>query len=230
MTSVRNPSDNLDIVIEYLESHPDFFLDKPELLSIFNIPEDLGHNIHSLIEYQVNHLRKQKKTLTDKLKYFQSTHQTVFELSEATYSQQEDLLSINTIEELYDSFYQFLNKHYAVNYLLFFVFMNNRTQEDYKGLRFRKSTSKVQQLFIGLFNHNKPLCDCLQNDYLEFLFGKKAKTISSSAVFPIQSDNPRGLMVIASRDADQYEHGLALNLLNQLKSVFIFRLLQLLWG
>ncbi len=233
MTIVRKPSDNLDLVIEYLESHPDFFTHQPELLKQLDIPHDLGVNIPSLIEYQVKQLRQQDSILKDKLKYFQQRHQSVLQLSDVIQEQQNIILECDSIEKLYDSFYQFLNQYYSVNYLLYFVFVNKRTYEDYRGLRFRKSNSKVQNLFTSLFNHNKPLCDCLQDDYLEFLFGKKASTIRSTAVFPVQNvknDGPIGLMITASRNVDQFEQGLSLNLLNQLKSLFIHQLFRIIWN
>lgn len=230
MTIVREPTDNLDLVIEYLESHPDFFINQLDLLNQIDIPHNLGSNIPSLIEYQVKQLRKQDSILKDKLKYFQERHQSVLDLSEAIQEQQNIILNCDSIEKLYDSFYQFLNRYYGVNYLLYFVFVNKRTYEDYRGLRFRKPNSKVHNLFIALFNHNRPLCDCLQDDYLEFLFGKKAGTIRSTAVFPIQNESPLGLMITASRETDRFEQGVSLNLLNQLKSLFIHQLFRIIWN
>ena len=229
MPLLRNQSDNQAIVTEYLESHPDFFKENPELLDSLNIPHNLGNNIHSLIEYQVSQLRDQNKLLTEKLKYFQQRHQTVFNLSEVIYNQQETFFTIESIETLYDSFHQFLKKYYGVNYLLLFIFVEKRPYQDYRGLKFKPINSKVQQAFVHLFNRNKPLCDSLQSDYLDALFGKKSNTIGSTVAMPFVSDRPNGLMIAASRQANCFEQGMAINLLNQLKSIFIHRLFQIMW-
>ncbi len=224
MAVVRNSSDNLNIVINCLERNPDFFLENPELLSKLRVPHITGENIHSFIEYQVASLKKHNQSLNSTIENLQSDQQTIFDLSEAVQQQVDKTLNADTAEGLYDDFSKFLTKYYQVNQFLFFMFVDERPRSDYKGLKFKPTHSKLQSLFSELFNRNKPLCDSLQAEYLEGLFGSKANNVSSTVAFPVQTDDHLGLMVLASQEKDIYEQGLALNLLNQLKSVFAYQL------
>ncbi len=223
MTVVRSPSDNLNIVTDYLERNPDFFLDNPHLLSKLNIPHLSGNNVTSLIEYQVSLLKQNEQLLRNKFAELENNQQQSMQLARKIQEQALRLLNTTEIEQLFDSLFNFLRHEYQTSHLLVFAFVEQRPCHDYKGLRFKKTNSKLRFLFTELFTRNKPLCDSLQSEYLEGLFENQAEQITSTVALPMQYDDKLALMVLGSRERNAYKQGFSINLLNHLKDIFIYQ-------
>lgn len=224
MTVIRSPSDNLNIVTEYLERNPDFFLDNPLLLSKLNIPHLQGKNVSSLIEYQVSKLRQDTKALKSELETSERDQTRQRHLAETIHETSLELLNCNSIEQLYDCLSAYLRREYQTSEVLIFMFVEQRPCADYKGLRFKKTNSKLQFLFTGLFTRNKPLCDSLESEYLEGLFNQRASIISSTVAVPMQYGDGLALMVLGSKESNVYRQGYSIELLCYLKEIFIYQI------
>jgi uncharacterized protein len=226
MVAKRELTDSLPIVIDYLESNPDFFLDNPALLSKFNLPHINGRNISSLIEYQVNHLRKNEQLYKRQIEELNEQLKFNDKLSEAAWSQAKILSDSTSIKSLYDELYKYLKQEYLCSHCLFFFFVEKRPHADYRGLRFKPIHSKLRYFFSGLYNVNKPLCDSLPSEYIDALFGDESFKIKSTVTLPIKDNNGEasGLFILGSQEYNAYRQGFSINLLNQLKDIFVKQL------
>lgn len=217
----RESVDNQPVVIDYLGRNPNFFLDNPTLLSKLNLPHINGRNISSLIEYQVDHLRKNEQLLKTQIASLTENQEQSDRLAEAAYKQSFALMNATSIESLYDTLYLFLQREYQCGHLMIFFFAEKRPYKDYRNLRFKPIHSKLRYLFSGLYNVNKPLCDSLPSEYIDLLFGEESNKIKSTVSLPINNDEPLGLFILGSQEYNAYRQGFSITLLNHLKNVFV---------
>lgn len=221
MAANREPANSLPVVIDYLGRNPNFFLDNPTLLSKLNLPHITGRNISSLIEYQVDHLRKNEQLLKTQLETFTNNQEQNDRLAQETYKLALELMDATNIEMLYDKLFLFLKTEYQCSHLMVFLFVEKRPYNDYRNLRFKPIHSKLRYLFSGLYNVNKPLCDSLPSEYIDALFGVDSTKIKSTVTLPINNEEPLGLFILGSQEYNAYRHGFSINILNHLKNVFV---------
>jgi uncharacterized protein len=221
MAANREPTDNLPVVIDYLERNPNFFLDNPTLLSKFNLPHINGRNVCSLIEYQVDHLRKNEQHQKKKIEELINHQEQNDRLADEAYKLSLDLAETTTIETLYDKLFLFLKQEYQCSHCLIFFFVEKRPHQDYRSLRFKPIHSKLRYFFSGLYNVNKPLCDSLPAEYIDAMFAKDSHKIKSTVSLPINNDDALGLFILGSQEYNAYQQGFSINLLNHLKNVFV---------
>lgn len=217
----REPADNLPVVIDYLERNPGFFLDNPALLSNLNLPHINGRNVSSLIEYQVDHLRKNEQLLKTQIETLTNQQQQNDRLAEEAYKLSFKLMDATSIETLYDTLFLFLKHEYQCSHLMIFFFVEKRPCHDYRNLRFKPIHSKLRYLFSGLYHVNRPLCDSLPSEYIDVLFDEESNKIKSTVSLPINNNDQPGLFILGSEVYDAYQQGYSINFLNHLKNVFV---------
>lgn len=221
MATNREPVDNQPVVIDYLGRNPNFFLDNPTLLPKLNLPHINGRNISSLIEYQVDHLRKNEQLLKIQIESLIKNQEQSDRLAEEAYKLSFALMDATSIESLYDTLFLFLKREYQCSHLMIFFFVDKRPYKDYRNLQFRPFHSKLRYLFSGLYNVNKPLCDSLPSEYIDVLFGEESNKIKSTVSLPINNDESLGLFILGSQEYDTYRQGFSISLLNHLQNVFV---------
>ncbi len=221
MAANREPADTLPVVIDYLESNQNFFLDNPNLLSKLNLPHITGRNISSLIEYQVDHLRKSEQLLKTQIETLIKDKEQCDNLAEEANKLALTLMDETSIEVLYEKLFQFCKREYQCSHLLIFFFVEKRPRQDYRNLRFKPIHSKLRYLFSGLYNVNKPLCDSLPSEYIDVMFGDDSQKIKSTVSLPINNEEPLGLFILGSQEYNAYQQGFSIHLLNHLKNVFV---------
>jgi uncharacterized protein len=221
MAANRELADSLPVVIDYLERNPDFFLDNPTLLSNINLPHITGRNVSSLIEYQVDKLRKNEVTLKTQIESLIKNQEHCDRLAQEAYKLSFELAETESIAACYDKLFHFLKFEYQCSHLLIFFFVTKRPHDDYRNLRFKPIHSKLRYLFSGLYNVNKPLCDSLPYEYIDAMFGDESHKIKSTVSLPINNEEPLGLFILGSENYNAYKQGFSINLLNHLKNVFV---------
>ncbi len=227
MVADRKPADTLPVVIDYLKSNPDFFLDNQNLLSALNLPHVTGRNISSLIEYQVDHLRKSEQLLRTQIETLNKNKEHCDNLAEKVNKLSLALMDETSIETLYDKLFLFFKREYRCSHLLIFFFLEKRPCQDYRNLRFKPIHSKLRYLFSGLYHVNKPLCDSLPSEYLDALFDAESQKIKSTVSLPINNEAPLGLFILGSQQYNAYQQGFSINLLNHVKNVFVKQCIRL---
>jgi uncharacterized protein YigA (DUF484 family) len=214
-------------IIEYLRSHPDFFVEHTDILSELNIPHDTPGqlastgNVASLIEHQVAQLRHENSSLNENLEKSEEDVAQQRKLAKATHDLSLQLMKVDSFEALNDLLSKNLRQHYQAEHFLFLVFKTPVYSEDCSDIRFLEANSKLAFMFTELFHHNKPLCDSLQIEHIDALFGSKGEvaSIRSTALIPVQQSDWHGLLVLGSKKQDQYCHGFEMDLLNYITMI-----------
>ncbi|MCK4585927.1 MAG: DUF484 family protein [Gammaproteobacteria bacterium] len=197
-------------VANYLRSHPNFFEDKPSLLSDLRVPHQTGSAV-SLVERQVATLRESNENRQAQLdgliqiardndRLNSHLHQLTLQLMEA--GELETLLSIIS-DRLKDDFDADL---VSVHLLCSPVSEANSSLpeivadiDDYKGL--------FKNVIKGTRGGAKPYCGRLKDEQLQILFTDRAGDIGSSALLPLGNEGALGLLAIGSLDRNRFTIG-----------------------
>jgi len=227
MALTKDLPDSPEDIVEYLRNHPDFFVEHTDILSELNIPHDTPGqlastgNVASLIEHQVAQLRHENSSLNENLGKSEEDVAHQRKLAKTTHDLSLQLMKVDSLKALNDLLSTSLKKHHHAERFLFLVFKIPVDSEYCSGIRFLEANSKLAFMFTELFHHNKPLCDSLQSEHLDALFGimDDAEPIRSTALIPVQQSDWHGMLVLGSKKQDQYCHGFEMDLLNYITMI-----------
>ncbi len=225
MVQTKDLPDSPEDIIAYLRDHPDFFVKHTDILSELNIPHNTAGNfvspgnIASLIEYQVAQLRQENSGLNENLERSENDVLHQRELANAIHDLSLQLMQIDSLKKLNDLLTKNLKHHYWAERFLFLIFQTPVRYKNCSNIHFHEANSKLSFMFTELFHHNKPLCDSLQTEQLEALFGAETESIHSTALIPVQQSGWHGLLVLGSTMQDQYSHGFKIDLLNYITMI-----------
>jgi len=222
MVQTKDLPDSPEDIIEYLRNNPDFFVEHTDILSELNIPHDTPgqlastDNVASLIEHQVALLRHENSSLNENLEKSEEDVARQRKLAKETHDLSLQLMRVDSLQALNDLLSKSLRQHYQAERFLFLVFKTPIESEDCSNIHFHEANSKLAFMFTELFHHNKPLCDSLQTEHLDALFGTTGETesIRSTTLIPVQQSDWHGMLVLGSKKQDQYCHGFEMDLLN----------------
>jgi Uncharacterized protein conserved in bacteria len=200
-------------IADYLYSHPDFFLEHPELLPGLNIPCTSDRNVASLLEYQVARLCRQNSELQSKI--LQTEHGSDYhrQLSECMHKLSLKLLGANTAEDLYDILSAGLKTNYGADRVKLLIFTRHKIRKNRSGMGFFDTNNALRFMFAELFHRGKPLCGSLQEEHLRALFGQDSESIKSTVLLPWEDGDWRALLALGSYEANRYSYGQGLDLL-----------------
>jgi uncharacterized protein YigA (DUF484 family) len=208
-------------VINYLESHPDFFSRHLELLGNINIPHQTGQAV-SLVEKQMQILRKSNGDLKARFSqlmeiarqnenHFENTKQLVLELLDF-HLRQEDL---NALIKIFDN--QFPNALAANEYRLILLDYTSNQPLPKKVLSLQSKDLKEKA--PRLINMEKSFCGGLTKSEKDFLFGEPCPLIASCAIIPLRYKNLNALIAIGNFNDQHFYKGMGTMFLDHIGDV-----------
>ena len=221
--NIQNVSPQIDekMVADYLRRHPEFFDDKPTLLTDLRVPHQTGSAV-SLVERQVATLRESNENRqaqldgliqiardNDRLNFH--LHQLTLQLMET--ENLEDLLRI-----ISDRLKKDFDTDIAVVHLLFSPLLESNadlpeivTDVDLFSGQFKSVFSKSKSGSKDGATSSKPYCGRLKAEQLQALFADSAEEIGSSALLPLGRSTGKhgsiGLLAIGSFDRNRFTIG-----------------------
>ena len=197
-------------VANYLRQQPGFFIDKPSLLADLTLPHQSGDAI-SLVERQVSILRERNMDMRHRLtalidngrvndKLFEKTKRLILSLLEA-----QDINDF--IDALMHSFANDFDIHHTV--LLLFSEQVNEDTLSTKSNVLITHFSSAQQILGTIISNNQTVCGQLDTGEQQFIFQKHADAIGSTAITPIASSTPLGILAIGNSDPDYYRSSMS---------------------
>lgn len=204
----RLPDQPLDAgqVADFLERHPDFFEQHPELAGKLRIPHGSGTAV-SLIEKQVDILRNQNRQLERRLV-------DIIEVARANEASVDKIHQLATTlfdaadaNDVLASAQDALRTRFNAEVVCIGLFRGTPQQLDGGPAR-RLVRNELEELFGGFLRTGKPLCGRLRSAQLEFLFGDAAERIRSAALMPLGASVELGLLAVGSHNEDQFSPAL----------------------
>jgi len=190
-------------VEKYLCSHPEFFLDHPELLAGLDVPHSAGGAV-SLIERQVVLIRQENKQhrerIRDLVEIARQNESIVKKLHQLTLQ----LMSSKTLDEYLENLQQHLREHFSANQVSVILF-----KEVFVDLDFEQFLTNKQ-----------PSCGRFSASQLTFLFGKTAEEVKSMALIPLGGvDSIIGMLAIGNASAAHFKADMSTSFLTSLGEV-----------
>ncbi len=206
-------------MVDFLRSHPDFFTEHTDLLNRLSVPHQAGAGIASLIEKQVQIMRRRIEDLEQKLEKTKHQESFYIHLVENARRLAFDLLDTENPQAFHQKLVDGLSNYYKADQFRLYVFTRRSTPNDCGGIRFRKTNDRIKCLFTGVFNHHRPLCGSLQDEHIKAVFGSDAEFIHSTVLIPLKLEHWEGLLALGSRQWNYYRHGLSLELLVMISDI-----------
>lgn len=182
-------------VIQYLLSTPDFFARHPDVLECLSLPHPINGKVISLLEYQVNLLRK---STAGYRREFERLVEIARE-NESTMQKSRRLVLAGLTCKSLDDFAvvvdDMVRDDFGVSYHSLMLF------HEYTDCSIPWcSLESAQKQLSYVFSKTKSDCGPLPETELSFLFSQNAKNIRSTAILPLLSredDEPRWYGVLA---------------------------------
>ncbi|MCG8325727.1 MAG: DUF484 family protein [Thiotrichales bacterium] len=130
------------------------------------------------------------------------------------------MLGAENINALYDCLSGFCHCHLNTGILNIFLFSDIEPAFRQRNIYAEFRDSRLNRMFIELFNRNKPLCDSLQQEYIHMLFGRD-ENIESTLLIPVVTDEFTLLFALGSRQHNSYRQGFELKLVEFLVRMFV---------
>lgn len=215
-------------VIQYLESHPDFFSKHLDLLNAINVPHQSGKAV-SLVEKQMQMLRQSNNDLKARFSqlmdvarqnesHFENTKHLVLELLDF-HLQQNDL---SALIDIFDS--QFPNVLAANEYRLILLDYTTNTHNIHNTEKLSQkiqmfSSKALKDKIPKLTNMEKSYCGALTKSEKEFLFGTHAELIASCALIPLHFQQVKGIVAIGNFKEQHFHKGMGTMFLDHIGDV-----------
>lgn len=189
-------------VAGYLEAHPEFFLERDNLLTELSLPHDSGKAV-SLLEHQVMLLRRRFDNTSRRLgellengrrseQLFNITRELVLALAETRNAEQ--VISITRGHLLGRTGVEVLEV----------MFLNNRSRMPVGEFRIEDEALILEE-FRDVFRLRKTHCGQQSETLMKWLFPEGFARIQSTALCPINSNGkPLALMALGQRSPDHF--------------------------
>jgi uncharacterized protein YigA (DUF484 family) len=215
-SATPKPVDNEQLVVEFLETHPEFFARHQSLLQHLRIPHQRGGAI-SLVERQTEMLREQNREmrsqlhdLLDAARYndlqFEKTKRLVLSLLEAA-----------TLDQLTDAIDEGLCQDFNGDMTRLVLF--DQQIENAGGNLKSVSLQQAKTQIAELIDTDWALCGTLTERQRQFLFDDRADKVLSAAVIPLIKGNNLGLLAIGSFEANYFHSSMGTLFLNYVGEV-----------
>jgi uncharacterized protein YigA (DUF484 family) len=203
-----------ELIVAYLESHPAFFEEHPDLVARLRVPHGTTGAV-SLIEYQVTVLRTQLDTERRRLAHLIARAREYESLSSRLHGLILQLIMAPGLERVTAVLGEALRKEFkaeAVTLKLFQV-----TPEEAAG-------DPTVGAFREFLSRKHALCGPLNAERNAVLFEPTRATVNSAALIPVRADGSFGVLAIGSSDADRFRPEMGTELLDRLGEIVSVKL------
>ena len=206
------------VVADYLRENPNFLIDHPEILECVEVSHDSG-SASSLIERQVRALRASNEDLSRQLNRLVQVASENERLMSRLHRLTLDLLSIGTDQDFFAHLTDSLLNDFNADIVTICLFDAEAAADAGENVRGIGSEDPALDPFRRLLEKDRTVCGRLSESKLEFLFGKRAPWVQSTAFVPLGDKGEDGMMVIGSSDTARFFPGMGTLFLDLLADV-----------
>lgn len=183
-----------DDVVRFLEQHPDFFDQHPQLLEQLHVPHG-GNGAISLVERQVKALRERQAVSRERLAELVRVARSNDLLAERVHKLTLRLLHARTTEEICAQ-------------------IDASMREDFEVTPRRILLSGSELGVVeSLLSAGRPRCGHFAESQRTALFGDQGMQVASMALVPIGAGASRGALLLGSADPHRFNPGVSTDFL-----------------
>ena len=195
-------------VAAYLRDNPDFFERHADLLLELSVPHDGGAGAVSLVERQIELLRRRNEEMRRTLDEYVANGRASDELAGKLNRLVTKLLACPDPGERVRTLPGNLREIFSLDFVRLLLF--DAATDDYADVPGLVATPREDLMAEGLsavLKANTPRCGSYSSEQREFLFGEDAGEVASVALAPLGHRGKLGLLALGSRDPDHYHRG-----------------------
>lgn len=208
----------------YLQAHPDVFLQNPELLETVELHSSPEGTI-SLAQKQQQRLREKNKQLNEQLHALLDNAHSNAALQQRVHALCLQLMDATELDSLFNILMKELQYEFSADEVALRLFYSAD-----KTFNLPDTAANVAQLhaddqqlrsFDNLLSKQEPVCGRLTRSQKQLLFNERAEAIQSVACLPLGHEPCAGLLAIGSEDANRFHADMATDYLSFLGEVFM---------
>lgn len=226
-----------DLVVGYLKSNPEFFVQNQDIFSRLKIPHETGAAI-SLIEKQVSVLRGRCGHLENSLRDLISVARENENLNQRLHKLIQQVISVATIEEITSLIQNSLRENFSAEdvHIMLIAAAPRRVSRKKKADGAAKPVDRTRvnrpqqvqgatvvshndrrvRAFTKLFAGSSTQCGMPADDQLKAILGKDHAHVASAALIPLHYQRKLGVIMLTSRDESRFAAGRGVMFLDQL--------------
>ena len=216
-----------DEVSAYLETHPQFFDDRYDLLEIMTVPHHCGEAV-SLVTKQMELLRAKNRQLTRQLDDLLRIARDNDGLHQRVHRLMLGLLDATSVEDLLASLEWGMHHYFQADFIAVRI-VAPRVDTPVTNL-IVPASSAARDWYEAVIESEMPLCGEPDQAHARLLFGQETDALKSQAVIGLRHAGLRGVLGIGSRQTERFSADLGYEFLRQLSEVLASRLCALLNG
>jgi len=204
-------------VVDYLMSHPDFFLEHAPLLHDLQIPHESGGAV-SLVERQVLALREKNQEFENKLRDMVDAVHDNQRLHVSLQRLAVSLFAADSLDDMLGIVDDELRHKLGTD----FVYFRLTTQEpmelssDEKGHTYVAQDDELLESFSKLIEEKRIQCGRFSEEQITALFMQDDSEVKSAALIPISDAGIKGIIALGSTDEHRYHPGMGTDFLTSL--------------
>ena len=212
-------------VVEYLQSHPNFFQGHLDLLETMQIPHPSGSAI-SLISKQLELFRtkhqEQENQLTALIEIARENDAAFNRMHELTLA----MLEANSLEDAVANLNGVLAECFLTDFVALKI-VKHVTESPISNLFIEPNDANLSH-FANELSNNQAKCGRPTLVQAKFLFGDAAADVRSCAIIPMVFTRLEALLAIGSRDEARFHYSMGSLFLTQMSEIIGTRLISLL--
>jgi uncharacterized protein len=185
----------------YLQTHPDFFENHPDLLELISLPHESGTAV-SLVERQISVLRERNLEMRQRISGMLEAAKTNDKLFDKSKRLVLALLDIKDLPSIVNTLSESLSNDFQVEFHSLILFGDPQSIPTCNAKIV--SQDQANKRVGTLLRTNRAICGVLSSDELSFLFGEKSAKVGSVAAVPLSHGSAFGLLAIGHTDPNYY--------------------------
>ncbi len=192
-----------EAVGRYLEAHPDYFLRHPEVLTRLHLRHEVDGRAVSLIEYQVERLRRDNRELARQLDELVGIARDNDLITTRLHRFALAMIEARGLDEVLDGAYEMLRGDFRVDAVALKLRVAGARRECV-GAADRRLEDLLPRLADG-----KTLAGVrLDESLMRYLFAEEAARVRSCALVSLRRRAPLGVLALGSHDEQRFTAGL----------------------
>ncbi|MCI0507661.1 MAG: DUF484 family protein [Gammaproteobacteria bacterium] len=206
-------------VEEFLRQNPEFFVNHPELVAELKVPHPNTGAAVSLIEHQVELLRRQNSKLQKRLDDLLQIARENDRLSRNMHQLTVDLMGSRNLIDVFTRLDESLRKDFLVDAVCIRILAQPKSSKMVDRKEFAPNAAELTRHFGRQIKEGKAICGKAKTEQKKILFEDQGDKIASLAFIPLSFDKSAGLLAIGSFDEKRFHSGIGTLFLNQLGQI-----------
>jgi uncharacterized protein YigA (DUF484 family) len=206
-------------VEDFLRANPEFFENHGELLMDLRVPHPNTGSAVSLIEHQVELLRKQNSKIQKQLDELIQIARENDRLSKNMHQLILSLMGTKNLNEALTLLYSNLRTDFSADAVCIRFLAQPKSAKLADNKEFSADVGLMTKHFGRQLKEGKAICGRAKTEQKKILFEEQGGKVKSLAFIPLKFTNSAGFLAIGSYDEKRFHSGMGTLFLNQLGQI-----------